>query len=141
MRLGLLETIVGRFADGQPIGNVSFENQQVQSIQDHVSRLLNSRRGMVPYLPDYGLPDIQEMYQAAPNSVTFLGKEIKATLERYEPRLRRVEVIAQPSTSEDFRISFLIRGEVARGSRVRFFTVFTPAGNARVGSNPEMTGD
>lgn len=134
MRAGLLETLVGHFADGQSIRSVDSRQQRVQSILDHLVRLMNARRGMLSHLPDYGLPDIQEIYQAMPESVDVLGRMIKATIETYEPRLRRVEVLEQPSDDSEFRISFLVRGEVVGGERVKFLTTFSSSGQAKVGA-------
>ena len=111
----------------------------MQSILDHVARLLNSRRGMLAHLPDYGMPDIQEIYQAMPASIDGLGQEIKRVIERYEPRLKRVEVLQQPGSDQHHRITFLIRGEITGGPNVKFFTMFTAAGDARVSSQTEDT--
>ncbi len=139
MRLGLFEAITGHFADGQPIGNVSFEAARLQSVIDHVTRLLNSRRGMLIHLPEYGLPDIQEVYNNMPKSVDFLAREIKATIERFEPRLRRVEVTQQSTDDAEFKLNFLIRAELVGGDKVKFFTMFSTAGNARVNTQQSGT--
>jgi len=134
VRVGLLDALVGHFADGRPIQSMDPRQQRVQSILDHLGRLLNARRGMLAHLPVYGLPDIQEIYQAMPGSVEFLGRIIRATVETYEPRLRRVEVVEQVSDDSEFRISFLVRGEVIGGERVKFITTFSASGQAKIGA-------
>ncbi len=134
MRPGLFEAITGYFADGQPIGNVSLQNQRIQSILDHVTRLLNSRRGMIAHLPDYGLPDIQEVYNNMPKSVDFLAREIKATVEKYEPRLRKIDVVEQKTDDAEFRLTFMIKCDIIGGEKVKFYTMFSTAGSARVNS-------
>ncbi len=95
------------------------------SIQTHLALLLNTRRGMTPHLRDYGLPDIHYVYYSLPQSLQKLAGEIKKTIEAYEPRLRKVEVALVSASTDTFRATYRISGEVVEGSKISSLTFQT----------------
>ena len=99
------------------------------SIQTHLVHLLNIRQGKTEHLEGYGLPDIHEVYYNLPGSLEVLAKRIQQTVERYEPRLRNVEVClaaeTNPSSLDEFRATYRISGEVGEGSEVSHLTFRT----------------
>jgi len=50
------------------------------SIQSHLLLLLNTRKGQVMHLPEFGLPDIHYVYYSLPQSLERLAEEIKTTI-------------------------------------------------------------
>ena len=62
------------------------------SVRQHLTHLLNARHGMSEALPDYGLPALTDFTVGTGDHVQMLQVAIKETIEKYEPRLRRVHV-------------------------------------------------
>ena len=92
MSAGLFDVLVGQFSDATSVEASAPAERRVRSIVSHLGYLFNTRRGSLPHLPDYGLPDVAEVYRDMPDSVEPLRSAIKEVIERYEPRLRRVRV-------------------------------------------------
>lgn len=95
------------------------------SIQAHLTLLLNTRHGMTPNLPAFGLPDIHYVYYSLPHSLKHLGEEIRQTVLRYEPRLQKVKVNLVSADAGTFRATYRISGEVVEGSHVSRLTFET----------------
>ena len=60
-----------------------------------------------------GMPDLCDMVYAFPQAASDLRKAIKASLERYEPRLRKVIVSQADSSEEPLTLRYEIRAELA----------------------------
>ena len=54
--------------------------------------MLNTRQGNVLTLPDYGMPDLTEFMQS-PDVQHVLQAGILTSVRKYEPRLKRVNVV------------------------------------------------
>ena len=129
MRAGLFDVLIGRFADGTPVGGGT---DPVRSVVSHLGYLFNSRRGALPHLPDYGLPDVSEIYRDLPDSIDPLSSELRRIIERYEPRLARVRVEHVETDPFAMRLTFLVTGETTTGAAVRLETTFSSNDPARV---------
>ncbi len=133
MESGLFEILRGTFADGTPVREIAEDRRRLLSVVDNLNRLFNSRRGMLEHLPAYGLPDTGDVYSDSPEAAERLRRAIKETVEKYEPRLRRISVT--PGGSEDdqhARIVFLVSGELVSGERVEFQTIFVTESSVEV---------
>lgn len=64
----------------------------VGSIVRHLSLLLNTRRGSTAISPEYGLPDFNDTITRFPDAIIETKREIKKCIERFEPRLKKVQV-------------------------------------------------
>ena len=127
MQAGLIDILLGQFLDGQAVAVENPSALKLRSIVDNLSRLFNTRRGSVAHLPDYGLPDISQVYRDLPLSLDGLRAAIKQVVEKYEPRLRRVRVEQQQQGREanfDMRVTFIVSGELQQGQKVQFQTTF-----------------
>lgn len=129
---GLFEKLADQYADGTAIEAVPREFRRAKSISDHLWRMFNTRQGSVPHLPDYGLPDITEIYRKLPLSLKELEQTILALITKYEPRLDRVRIRPIPTTPMEFRISFELSAAVKGGDRISFQTSFTSTGESKV---------
>lgn len=102
-------------------------------VRDHLVLLLNTRRGSVPHLPDYGLPDVSEFYTDYPGSLAELRRLVEQLIRTYETRLSNVRVrLLEPGSSE-FRASFLISGDLEvedEPVRVTYRTTINNSGRA-----------
>jgi type VI secretion system protein len=133
MKQALFENLTGHFLDGTPVDAVPANSRGIMSIMDHLNRLFNTREGSLPHLKDYGLPDISEIYRKMPHGIEELQKAIKRTVEKYEPRLVKVKVTPRETDPTDFRLVFILSGELAEGGGlVRFQTTFTSLGNSSI---------
>jgi type VI secretion system protein len=132
MTLALLDILTGQFADDQPISSIDPEQHLHCSIISHLNRLLNCRQGSLPHLPDYGLPDVAEIYQGLPYSLNRLLQAIKFTIEKYEPRLHQVSVIHSATHDRDYVLRLKIQGKISNGERIIVDTYFSSVGHAKV---------
>jgi type VI secretion system protein len=119
---------VGHFLGGQAVVDEDAGQHRILSIIDNLTRLFNTRRGSLAHIPDYGLPDITQVYRELPYSIDGLRAAIKDVVERFEPRLRRVRVEKQEKDKDgeyDMRVSFIVTAELLKGQKVQFQTTFT----------------
>jgi phage baseplate assembly protein W len=58
-----------------------------------MQRVLNCRAGTLAHLPDYGLPDMTKILQGMPGTAHELMGTLSAVLLKYEPRLKRIDVV------------------------------------------------
>lgn len=128
---GLFERITGHFSDGSAVDDFAAEVQVFLSVRDNIERILNSRRGSLAHLSDYGLDDLSEIYRHLPSSANKLQRAIEATLLIYEPRLKRVEIDMHPP-EPGMLISFTMACHLRRDGLVRFGTNFMPDGKTRL---------
>jgi type VI secretion system protein len=131
--VGLFEALRGRFLSGDKISDVPPEQRLHQSIIDHLTFLLNTRRGSISYLPDYGLPDISGIYQNMPESVDVLKQAMKETIEKYEPRMKKpVRLVEQEPHTDGFVLTFLLIAQLVDGGAVHLRTRFSNLGYAEI---------
>jgi type VI secretion system protein len=133
---GFLERMLGPMSD-RPSSPVRWVGDPVRT---HLTLLLNTRRGAVPNLPDYGMPDVSSFYSDYPASLSELRSQVERLVKKYEPRLLNARVRLIGSDAKEFRVSFLITGEVEeRGetTQVQYRTTISSSGHAAVGSPSE----
>jgi len=98
-------------------------SRQINSILNHLQRVLNTKQGSVPIADDYGIPNFTDLPGAFSTGSTHeVERIIKSVIEKYEPRLTRVhagfipqekdllalrfEIDARLATKEDIPVSF-----------------------------------
>ncbi len=128
----LFEKLADQYADGTPISAVPQSFRRAKSIADHLWRMYNTRQGSIPQLPDYGLPDITEIYRKLPASLKDLEQTILNLTNKYEPRLERVRIRPMSTTPLEFKLSFELSATVKGGERISFQTNFTSTGETQV---------
>jgi type VI secretion system protein len=132
MEASLYDVLRGTFIDGRRLASVSRETWRERSIISNLDRLMNTRRGALSHLPDYGLPDLSDVYRDMPGSIIELQGAIESAVETYEPRLRRVRVEHQATDRYAMQLVFLLTAESLDGERIRFRTTFSSEEEARV---------
>ena len=118
------------------------ENTQrlVDSVMRHLQRMLNTRQGHVLTQPEYGMPDITDCAEGAPEVLDRVRRAIKSSIEMFEPRLRRVKITSLPA-GDDLKLHFGITGQLVTEKEliaVHFNTTVTPSGNALISAGPDM---
>ena len=135
IEFAFIEQIAGRSAlhyDAGPPTNI------FEAVKEHLILLLNTRRGSVRHLPDYGLPDLSEIYKTYPDSLISLGHAIRETVMKYEPRIANIRVDLVSSSSKFFEVNYNILGNLVVSDKeikaISFSTIVTQNGHIKVGS-------
>lgn len=106
----------------------------MESVRRNLTRLLNSRHGMSEAMPDYGLPALSDLTIGSGDYVYRVEEAIRAAVEKYEPRLRRVRVSRVADEGRQtlsFRVDAVLIGETGE-HRIWYETVMTGAGEFEV---------
>ncbi|NLG19539.1 MAG: type VI secretion system baseplate subunit TssE [Fibrobacter sp.] len=141
MKQSLFESLTGRFLDGTPLETLGNRARHINSVMDHLSRMFNTRLGSISHVPDYGLPDISEIYRDMPHGLERLQKAIRDTVVRYEPRLVNPVIRYRESQTDTARLIFIISGEIRGGGPVQFKTSFTGTGNSLISAIRNRNGE
>jgi type VI secretion system protein len=131
---GLLESIAGRSAlnsgEGPP-------ETPFAAVRQFLTLLFNTRQGTLALMPDFGLPDLTEIYRGYPDSLVGLALSMRKTIEKYEPRLRSVSVDVLSASETSFKAEFEISGVLdipaVEAEEVRFRTIVSQNGQTQVG--------
>ncbi|OWP70073.1 type VI secretion system baseplate subunit TssE [Pseudomonas sp. K2I15] len=82
----------------------------VESVASHLAKMLSTRVGSVQTLPDYGLPDLNDMRLNLHDSLSQARFLIERFIQVYEPRLKDVRVKALPQDRDPLALAFSIEG-------------------------------
>lgn len=123
----LYEMLAGNFTGGLELNGVSEQNQVILSVLDNMQRILNCRAGTLAHLPDYGLPDMTKILQGMPGTAHQLMTTLSAVLLKYEPRLRRIDVVMLEQAIPG-ELRYAIDAELKGVGLVRYGTEFMPEG-------------
>lgn len=80
------------------------------SVAAHLSKMLSTRAGSVLALPDYGMPDLNNMNLSLHDALSLARSEIQRFIAAYEPRLTEVSVEAIPNPDKPLQLAFVIEG-------------------------------
>jgi type VI secretion system protein len=80
----------------------------IDSVLEHLQRILNTRQGNVPIADDYGIPDFLDFLQTYPDSVHQIEESIRDAIDRYEPRLAGTSVTFIPREDDDLTLRFQV---------------------------------
>ena len=104
----------------------------VRSIEAHLVRLLNTRRGSVPMDPAFGVPDFTHLFGGAgAGSIHDIEREIARMVARYEPRLVAPVVRVDESGSDPQCLRFTLEARLDPAILdlpVRLLTRVAPSG-------------
>lgn len=123
----LYDMLSGHFSGGLELHQVSEENQVILSVLDNMQRILNCRAGTLAHIPDYGLPDMTSILQGMPGTAHQLMATLSAILLKYEPRLKKIEVVLLEQTIPG-ELRYAIDAELKGVGLVRYGTEFMPEG-------------
>jgi type VI secretion system protein len=125
----LYELLVGHVG-GVPLDEHDEATQEISSVMENIKQILNARLGALKHLPDYGLPDLSQIYRALPASAHVLKTQIEKTLLAYEPRIGAIDLELLQDTEPGMLISYDLVCHLKRGGLVRYGTHFDPSGRA-----------
>jgi type VI secretion system protein len=90
---------------GQSMGEVT---HVVDSIKRHLVRLLNAHPGNSASVPELGLLDFNDATLGTHDLSIQIRSAIRQCIERYEPRVKRVDVVAQPQGPDPLQLRFQV---------------------------------
>ena len=90
---------------GQSMGEFT---HVVESIKRHLVRLLNAHPGNSSSAPDLGLLDFNDATLGTHDLSIQIRGAIRQCIEKFEPRVKRVEVMAMPSGPDPLQLKFQV---------------------------------
>ncbi len=93
----------------------------IDSVLRHLRRILNTKQGNVLIAEDYGVPDFSDFLNALPDSIRDIEKNIRAAIQKYEPRLTGVRVNFIPQEDDPLSLRFQITARLAMDSKTQVF--------------------
>ncbi|WP_322060985.1 type VI secretion system baseplate subunit TssE [Paraburkholderia sp. J63] len=130
-RPSLYDMLLGHI-DGEALEDHDDNTLEILSVQANIRRILNTRAGALKHVPDYGLPDLTDVYKNLPASVHDLRNQMEGTLLKFEPRLRSVGIEINDNPDPGLLVSFTMVCYLKKAGLVRFGTYFEPPGRMRV---------
>lgn len=116
----LLERI--RIWEKEPFRRGKEEPRRViDSVLRHLRRILNTKQGNVLIAEDYGVPDFSDFLNALPDSIRDIEKNIRAAIQKYEPRLTGVRVNFLPQEDDPLSLRFQITARLAMDAKTPVF--------------------
>lgn len=135
----LLERI--RMMEEAPERRLDSDNvdTMVQSVLEHLVRVLNTKKGSVDIDPDFGVPDITNISSSfSAEAVPELEGEIRKVIENYEPRLKDVQVRFSSQDDDLLSLRFSITAKLVTDEKskpVIFETIVDSDGQVKVRSH------
>ncbi|WP_049790308.1 type VI secretion system baseplate subunit TssE [Pusillimonas sp. T7-7] len=109
----LLEHISNLGAEEGWVRQHSRSEVLVNSILEHLRRILNTRQGSVPVDPEFGVPDFTNLAGSFSTGTTDqIVQDMSRMIQRYEPRLRQAQVTFAANRDEVLSLAFSIAGTV-----------------------------
>jgi type VI secretion system protein len=140
--LSLYDILIGQFSsetknpdaiDPANLDHLSEDQKLRYSIIENLRMVLSTRQGSVQHLPDFGMPDILQLYFDSGNSIDPVKKEIKDVILKYEPRIGDVQVQKSEFDQETMRISLKIMASIKDDPRKEILlTEFSSTGWTKV---------
>ena len=115
--LSLYDILVGQFSsesknvdetDISDLDELTEEKKLKSSIIENLRMVLSTRQGSVQHLPDFGMPDILQLYFNSDNSIDPIKKEIRNVILKYEPRIAEVQMQKTDFDQESMKITLKI---------------------------------
>ena len=113
----LLERIASVELD-QELGHMTRTEILINSILDHLHRILNTRQGSVPIDPAFGVPDFTNLAGSFSAGTTDqIIEDMSRMIQRYEPRLHQPRITFSTSQDDVLSLAFSIAGTINIGDR------------------------
>jgi type VI secretion system protein len=118
--ISLYDLLVGSFVSlGHDPGEVdlayfdhmSEEEKLRRSIVENLKLILQTRQGSVAHLPDFGIPDIRQIYFDE-GTIDSVPQKISETILKYEPRLVDVRVKRKEFDDKNLRVTLEISAKI-----------------------------
>ena len=91
--------------------NLDEEYKVRQSIIENLKMILQTRKGSVQHLPDFGMPDFMITYYEDRDTAPFI-KQTQETILKYEPRINKVSISNKKFDPENMRLELKINAQI-----------------------------
>ena len=106
-----------------------------RSVLRNLQHILNTRLGDAPAQPDLGMPSPSEITQASPDAINLVMRNLRACIEKYEPRLSSIDIAHVEAGDEILTLRFQVTARLVvskDGTTISFDTVVNPGGHIRL---------
>ena len=104
----------------------------IQSVTNHLSRILNTRQGNTVLDQDFGMPDFSALGASfSTTELPRIERELSAFISRCEPRLKQVHIRYAPDPNQPLQLAFFLDAELALEEetvRIHWTTLVEPSG-------------
>lgn len=110
-------TLFERLGSGRPGTPTARRDAQgaIDSVVRNLRVIFNARQGCSAARPDYGMPDLGDLVYSFPISIPEVTRAVRTLVEKFEPRLRNVQVRHQEGALDMATVRFHIRAELVVG--------------------------
>ena len=95
----------------------------IESINRHLSELLNTHAGSAMIDIRYGSPDFNDVLASNANLVRYIQQNIRETIEIFEPRLKNVHVEYKTEQPNPIKLSFNIHAQVFHNANTHSMSI------------------
>jgi type VI secretion system protein len=109
--------------------------ERQRSILQNLQRILNTRTGHALAQMDLGTPSPGELALASSDGIGGALRMMRQAIEKYEPRLRSVEITQIQLQDEVLTMRFQITASIVNargGGSIRFDTLIDPSGRIKL---------
>ena len=130
----ILERLAKPATKGQRTLNEN-THEITRSVLRNLQHILNTRLGDAPAQPDLGMPSPSEITQASPDAINLVMRNLRACIEKYEPRLSGIDIAHVEAGDEILTLRFQVTARLIvskDGTTISFDTVVNPGGHIRL---------
>jgi type VI secretion system protein len=130
----ILERLAKPVTKGQRTLNEN-THEITRSVLRNLQHILNTRLGDAPAQPDLGMPSPSEITQASPDAINLVMRNLRACIEKYEPRLSSIDIAHVEAGDEILTLRFQVTARLVvskDGHTISFDTVVNPGGHIRL---------
>ncbi len=109
--------------------------KRLDNVSKNLQAMLNVRKGSVKALPDYGMPDFNDVVEQFPDAIDYVKQEIATFIRRYEPRLSQLSITYLADPLDPLKLKYVIEGYLTyktKRSKVSFDTILTGSGQVTI---------
>ncbi len=104
----------------------------IQSVTNHLSRILNTRQGNTVLDQEFGMPDFSALGASfSSEELPRIERELSLFISRCEPRLKQVHVRYAPDPNQPLQLAFFLDAELELEDevvRIHWTTLVEPSG-------------
>ncbi len=107
---------------------------ETQSILRHIEVLLNSKKGCLSHMPEYGLPDYG-IHPEQRSAKQYFIEAVESLVQRYEPRIDSLKIKEVVSERVDCILQLALTARIKSSDTIQFNTLVISGGGLIVQDN------